>query len=310
MALPRVSPSTYHRVTLVALVLLGAIIVTGAAVRLTGSGLGCSDWPNCEQGRLIAPLELHPMVEFVNRLFTGLVSVAVILAVLGALLRAPRRRDLTWLALGLVGGVVGQIVLGGITVLTDLHPAAVQGHFLLSMAIVLDALVLHQRSGEPPGPYRAAVPTELRRLALALGAWATVVLVTGTVVTGTGPHGGDEEAPRFGFAVTTVARLHGITVIVLLLGTLWLIHRSRRLGAWAKMEHRLSLLVWAIIVQGVIGYTQYFAGVPAGLVFAHVIGSVVVWVAVVRAVFATRRPRAQTEGIDAGASEPSLAATS
>lgn len=310
MAMPRISPATYHRITLVALVLLGTIIVTGAAVRLTGSGLGCSDWPNCEQGQLVAPLELNPMVEFVNRLFTGLVSVTVIVAVLGALLRAPRRRDLTWLALGLVGGVVGQIVLGGITVLTDLHPAAVQSHFLLSMAIVLDALVLHQRAGEAPGPYAAAVPAELRRLALALGVWATVVLATGTIVTGTGPHGGDELAPRFGFTITSVARLHGITVIVLLLGTLWLVHRSRRLGAWAALERRLSLLVWAIIVQGVIGYTQYFAGVPAALVFAHVLGSVVVWVAVVRVVFATRRPLAQTEGIASGASEPSLAATS
>jgi cytochrome c oxidase assembly protein subunit 15 len=250
------------------------------------------------------------MVEFVNRVFTGLVSVAVILAVLGALVRAPRRRDLTWLALGLVAGVVGQIVLGGITVLTDLHPAAVQSHFLLSMAIVLDALVLHQRAGEPPGPYRPAVPAELRRLALALAAWATIVLATGTVVTGTGPHGGDEEAPRFGFDITTVARLHGIAVIVLLLGTLWLIHRSRRVGAWSKLERRLSLLVWAIIVQGAIGYTQYFAGVPAGLVLAHVIGSVVVWVAVVSVTFGTRRPVAQAEGTDAAASEPSLAATS
>ena len=310
MVLPSISPRAYHRVTLVALVLLGTIIVTGAAVRLTGSGLGCSDWPNCEQGRLIAPLELHPMVEFVNRLFTGLVSVAVILAVLGALLRAPRRKDLTWLALGLVGGVIGQILLGGITVLTDLHPAAVQSHFLLSMAIVLDALVLHQRSGEPPGPYHATVPREIRRLALGLAAWATVVLTTGTIVTGTGPHGGDEDAPRFGFNITTVARLHGIAVIILLIGTLWLIHRAHRTGAWATLATRATALVWAIIVQGAIGYTQYFSGVPSGLVFAHVIGSVVVWVAVVLVALATRAAVAQVEATGEAASEPSRAATS
>src|SRR4051812_28831288 len=119
----RIGPSTYAKVTLAALVLLVLIIITGAAVRLSGSGLGCSDWPSCEQGQLVAPLELHPMIEFVNRIITGLVSLAVIAAVLGSLFRAPRRRDLIWLSLGLVAGVIGQIVLGGITVLVDLHPA-------------------------------------------------------------------------------------------------------------------------------------------------------------------------------------------
>ena len=234
----------------------------------------------------------------------------MILAVLGALFRTPRRKDLTLLALGLVAGVIGQIVLGGITVLTDLHPAAVQSHFLLSMAIVLDALVLHQRAGEEPGPYRPTVPIEIRRLAVAVAAWATIVLATGTVVTGTGPHGGDEHAPRFGFNITTVARLHGIAVIVLLLGALWLMYRAHRTGAWPTLARRGTVLVWAIVVQGAIGYTQYFSGVPAGLVFFHVIGAVVVWVAVVLVALATRAPVAQTEVTADGASEPSAATTS
>ena len=175
MALPRLSPKAYHRITLVALVLLGAIIVTGAAVRLTGSGLGCSDWPTCEQGRLVAPLELHPMVEFVNRVFTGLVSVAVILAVLGALVRAPRRRDLTWLALGLVAGVVGQIVLGGITVLTDLHPAAVQSHFVLSIAHRVGcsrAAPAGRRAARPLPPDGAGGAAPLRARRWRPGPWS------------------------------------------------------------------------------------------------------------------------------------------
>ncbi len=112
MRLPRLSPRAYERITLFALFALAFIIVTGAAVRLTGSGLGCSQWPACENGQVIAPLEYHPMVEFGNRLVTGLVSIAVVLAALGAVFRSPRRRDLIWLSLGLVASIPAQAVLG------------------------------------------------------------------------------------------------------------------------------------------------------------------------------------------------------
>ena len=122
--LPELSAVAYRRITLVALVALCVIIVTGGAVRLTGSGLGCSDWPGCEQEQFVAPLELHPMVEFVNRMITGVVSVSIALAVLGSLRLRPRRPDLTALALGLVAGVVGQILLGALTVAFDLAPPA------------------------------------------------------------------------------------------------------------------------------------------------------------------------------------------
>src|SRR3954452_7181028 len=123
----------YRRITCGALVAVTIIIVTGAAVRLTGSGLGCPDWPTCARGRVVAPFEYHAMVEFVNRTVTGLVSVAVALAVLGSLLRTPRRRDLTRWSLGLVAGVVAQIVLGGVTVLLELTPPIVMAHFVLSL---------------------------------------------------------------------------------------------------------------------------------------------------------------------------------
>src|SRR3954466_4945596 len=123
MRLPRVSPRTYRGLTLAALVLLVAIVVTGALVRLTESGLGCSDWPNCNDQRFIDVSSWHARIEQINRLFTGLVGVAVIAAVLGSLLRTPRRRDLIWLSLSLVAGVVGQAVVGGVVVLTHLHPA-------------------------------------------------------------------------------------------------------------------------------------------------------------------------------------------
>jgi heme a synthase len=288
MALPAVSPRTYERVTLLAVWSLAAIIVTGAVVRLTGSGLGCPDWPTCDQDRLVAQWSLHPMVEFVNRVITGVVSVAVILAVLGSLARVPRRRDLVWLSASLVAGVVAQIGLGGITVLTDLNPLAVQGHFVLSMAILTAAAVLHRRAGED-GPYHATVTTPVRRLAWLTTALAAVAVVTGTVVTGTGPHGGDENAHRFGFEITSVARIHSGAVILTVIVALVLAYKARQGERdWDVMVRPLTTFVWVAIAQGAVGYTQYFNNVPAGLVAVHVVGAVAVWVSAVHLTLATR----------------------
>ena len=213
----QLSPERYRAITVGALVALMVIVVTGAAVRLTGSGLGCDDWPRCSDERLIDVSSNHAAIEQINRLFTGLVALAVIAAVLGSLWRVPRRRDLTLLSLGLVAGVVGQIVLGGITVLVDLHPAAVQGHLLLSMVLVGTAVVLVHRAGEPDEGTRTTVvtgasSTMVRALATATG----VAIVTGTVVTGAGPHAGDEEARRFDVSISAVARVHGVTVMIAL----------------------------------------------------------------------------------------------
>ena len=278
--LPRLSPRAYSRITLVALLAQVFIIVTGAAVRLTGSGLGCSDWPTCEQDKLVAPLEYHAMVEFVNRTITGVVSVAVIVAVLGSLLRSPRRRDLTWLSLGLVAGVVGQIVLGGLTVLFELRPPFVIGHFVVSLILVWNAFVLHERSRVAPGPALPVVPRNVRILGRLLVIVAGITVLTGTVVTGTGPHGGDENAERFSFDITHVARIHSATVWIFLALTVATLVVLRRGGAPTAVDRRAKLLVIAIVVQGAIGYTQYFTGVPPWLVLLHVLGSVLVWIAV------------------------------
>ena len=206
MARPTITPGAYRRLTLGALLLLAAIVVSGAAVRLTGSGLGCPDWPNCDDGRLVAPIEKHALVEFTNRTITGLVSVAVILAVLGSIWRVPRRRDLTWLSCGLVAGVVAQIVLGGVTVLVDLSPPFVMAHFLLSMALLADAVVLHDRAIQPDGPRRRPVVPEIATAVWVLVGAAALVLFTGTIVTGSGPHGGDEHVRRLDFFIPDVAR--------------------------------------------------------------------------------------------------------
>jgi cytochrome c oxidase assembly protein subunit 15 len=286
----RVTPRTYQRVTLAAALALAAIIVTGALVRLTGSGLGCPDWPQCSESRFVDVSTGHEAVEQVNRLFTGVVAIAVIVAVLGALVRVPRRRDLTVLSLGLVVGVIAQIVLGGITVLTDLNPVAVQGHFVLSIAILTDALVLHRRSSEEPGPYEATVAGPVRRHVLAGCALLGVAIVTGTVVTGSGPHGGDERARRFGFAITDVARIHSVTVLVTTGVLVLLAVRIRRGPSWAVLGERLTALLVAVVVQGTVGYVQYLADVPVGLVALHIIGVVVVWWLACDLAFATRRP--------------------
>jgi cytochrome c oxidase assembly protein subunit 15 len=285
-----VSPATYRRLTLLAALALAVIIVTGALVRLTGSGLGCPDWPECNETRFVDVSSTHGAIEQLNRLFTGLVAVAVVLAVLGSLVRRPRRRDLTWLSLGLVAGVIGQVVLGGITVLTDLHPAAVQAHFVLSIVILTDALVLHQRASEEPGPYRPSPDRSVRREVLGASVLVGLAVVTGTVVTGTGPHGGDEDARRFGFAITDVARIHSVTALVAAGALVWLAWRARRGPAWSVIGEPLGAVLVALVVQGTIGYMQYFNGIPVPLVALHVTGAVVVWWLVCRLTFATRTP--------------------
>ncbi|MDP9073379.1 MAG: COX15/CtaA family protein, partial [Actinomycetota bacterium] len=143
----RLPPATYRRVTWFAVWALGFIIVTGALVRLTGSGLGCPDWPTCSRSNLVAPWQYRPMIEFGNRVVTGAVSLAVIAAVMASRVRSPRRRDLTWLSWGLVAGLIGQIVLGGESVRHQLAPPFIMGHFLLSIVLLTNALVLHHRAG-------------------------------------------------------------------------------------------------------------------------------------------------------------------
>lgn len=276
----RISPGTYRALALLALLAVAIIIVTGAAVRLTGSGLGCSDWPNCEEGSLVAPLEFHPMVEFVNRLFTGLVSVAIVVAVLGSLGRDPRRRDLVWLSLGLVAGLVGQVVLGGLTVIFELKPPFVMGHFLLSILLLGDAIVLYQRAGIPDRPEmaaRSAVCRPVRAEATLAYVLTCVALFTGTIVTAAGPHGGDEDAQRLSWPLPNVARVHGASVIALVVSVVVLLILANRLNAPARFRNTVVALLVALAAQGAIGYVQYFNGVPALLVGLHVTGAVIVF---------------------------------
>ena len=282
MRAPRLSPRAFQRIALAALLAQMFIVVSGAAVRLTGSGLGCSDWPTCEQDRFVAPLEFHPMVEFGNRLITGLVSITVIAAVVGSLLRSPRRRDLTWWSVGLVVGVAANAVLGGITVLTHLTPPIVMAHFLLSVVLIWNAVVLLDRSGHDGSHGLPLVGPQVRWLSRALVGVSVVVLFTGTVVTGSGPHGGDESVERLPLYLTDVVRVHSVAMWVFLglsVATLWLLYRR---GTPRDVERRGQLLVAAIVAQGALGYLQYALAVPPALVALHVFGATLVWVAVLR----------------------------
>jgi cytochrome c oxidase assembly protein subunit 15 len=278
------SPRTYHLVTACAVVALAVIIVSGAAVRLTGSGLGCTDWPTCEDSRFRPELDnVHGLVEFGNRLFTGVVSLAVIAAVLGSRRRHPRRGDLTWWSWGLVAGVLAQIIIGRFVVDLELVPGVVMLHFLVSMLLVWNALVLHHRAALPdaaPPPTRS-LPTVLARARLAT-ALAAVALVAGTVVTGAGPHAGDEGAERLDVDLIWAVRAHSTLVWLFVAAVLWLGWTLRRNAAPGDLWRPYRALVGAIVVQGTIGYVQYFTDVPALLVGFHVAGATLVWMAVVR----------------------------
>ncbi len=281
----RVSPKAYARVTLGALILLVTITITGALVRLTGSGLGCPDWPTCANDRVVAPLETHAMIEFVNRVFTGAVVLGVAAAVLTSLLRSPRRRDLTWLSVALVVGVFAQAIVGGLVVLLELAPVSVIAHFSLSMLINACAFILWRRARDIPDTYPKRVPAQVRNGARALVVATALALAAGTVVTGTGPHAGDDRASRLNLDLLWMIRIHSSVVWAMLAVAIATAVAIRRLGDRQlniMMSRPTTILFGTILAQGALGYAQYFAGVPATMVAFHVVGSIAVWFAVLR----------------------------
>jgi cytochrome c oxidase assembly protein subunit 15 len=226
------------------------------------------------------------------------VSVAVALAVLGARRRVPHRPDLTRLAWGLVAGVFAQVLLGGLVVVLHVAPVAVAGHYLVSAVLVANAVVLHHRAGQVEGSRRALATRAVRRGAWAVVALAGMVLVTGTLVTGSGPHSGDEAADRLPFAVVTVARVHSGAVWAFLAVVLLVLWRAHAGDADASVLSRGHQLTAAILAQGALGYVQYAAGVPEAMVAAHVLGSVLVWVAALRFHLRLTEPAPSTAQVD------------
>jgi len=278
MKIPTLQPAAYQRVTRAALVALTAIVITGGAVRLTGSGLGCPTWPRCTASSYTAALSFHPLVEFLNRMITIGVGAVVVLAVAGALLRSPRRVDLVWLSLGLGAGYVGQAVLGGLTVLFDLRPELVMAHFLLSMLLLWDAFVLHRRAGAATSK-RPLVRREVVLLSQVVTVTAAVVLLLGTVVTGTGPNSGARAVYRLPFELRAVAVLHSDVVLFLLGVTGALLVLLRVVEAPPAARRRGALLLTVMAAQTLIGFTQYAFGLPRLLVGLHIAGATAFWLA-------------------------------
>jgi cytochrome c oxidase assembly protein subunit 15 len=259
------------------LFLQAALVVTGGAVRLTGSGLGCPTWPECTPGSYTpvphqAEEALHVWIEFANRLLTFVLVIAAVV-VLAAVLRTGRK-DLRGLALGQFLGIFGQGVLGGITVLTDLHPLPVAGHLILSIILIAGATSLREQRFAPKV---AETPASLtKKIASVHVITSFAVIVLGTLVTGSGPHAGDEKAQRFGFDIRTVAWIHA-DVVIFLLGVTFAFFVAT--GTSVATKRRLKIFTVIALAQGAIGYIQYFTGIPEVLVAAHLLGATLVWIA-------------------------------
>jgi cytochrome c oxidase assembly protein subunit 15 len=277
---PYLSSTALRRLTLLNVVLLAAIIVSGAVVRLTDSGLGCADWPNCSATKLVDVSSHHAAIEQLNRIFSGAIGIPIALALLGAYRLRPRRHDLVRLAWVLFGLFWAEAVLGGISVKVRLAWVSVTGHFLLAIALIAVALVMHHRARRTDGPRRPAVPGDTFLLARAVYALTIWVLVVGTLVTAAGPHGGDVRARRLGWPLGDVARVHGISVDALVALTLVLVVALARAHAPRRALNVASLTVVVMAAQGVLGYVQYFNRIPAVLVGFHVFGAVCVFTCV------------------------------
>jgi cytochrome c oxidase assembly protein subunit 15 len=298
---PTAFPTWARRVFQANLVLQIAIIVTGGVVRLTGSGLGCPTWPQCVPGSFTPVPEqeqaFHKYIEFGNRTLTFVLGVAALAAVGAAVvhLRTARRegtaarRPVVVLATLPLLGTIAQAVLGGITVLTDLNPAIVAPHLLLSLLIVGGCVVLVVRSGERGDqPFRVIVRREVRWAAWAALGLAAVVLVLGTIVTGSGPHSGDDSTHRLGLDPRTVAWLHADTVMLYVGVLVALLLALRVTGAPRRTQRAALLALLVALAQGLIGYTQYFTGLPWVVVACHLLGAALVWSATTYLLLSTR----------------------
>jgi cytochrome c oxidase assembly protein subunit 15 len=295
-----IAPERYALVARVALVMLTLIVLTGAAVRVTGSGLGCPTWPKCTDDSLYTQLNIHGLIEFGNRVLTFFVGFAAIGAFLAALRRRPFRKDLVLIALLLPLGVVAQAVLGGFTVLYDLAPGFVMSHYILSMLILVACVALDWRAHREPDERQPRVASD--RL-VAFGAWALVpvgaiTIFAGTAASAAGPHAGGagtgdvikrltfKGAETLRYVVEQHARL--ATLLGVLAVALWVL--ARRRGATAEQRRPLTALCVLLALQGVVGGLQYALELPAEIVWVHVMLAATTWLAILWTVAAVGMP--------------------
>ena len=277
--LPVTVDRTVRRLAVLSLIGQTVLVVTGGAVRLTASGLGCPTWPRCTDASLVNTPEMgiHGFIEFGNRLLTfALAAIAVLMLVYLWNLR-KERRDLFLLALGLLASIPAQAVIGGITVLTQLNPWVVGLHFLVSMALVVIATMLvnraYGRAGRFPAVVLPALPGAARPVMAAVAIFSAVAVILGVVVTGAGPHAGDADAPRNGLDWDLFSHIHAVPAYLVTAGAMFgvfLVFRGRINGPFRTA---VLLLLGVTVLQAAIGFTQYYNGIPALLVGAHMLGA-------------------------------------
>ncbi|MEV6601184.1 COX15/CtaA family protein [Actinoplanes sp. NPDC051346] len=284
------STALLRRLSLASLVANVGLVVTGAAVRLTASGLGCPTWPKCTDSSYTTTraMGVHGVIEFGNRLLgvaLGLIALATFIA---ALRHKPRRRSLILLSLAAGLGIPGQGVIGGVTVLTDLNPWVVGLHFLLSMALISVTWALWQRTKEGDAPTRALVARPLRHLTALTALASAAVIVVGVIVTGSGPHAGDENARRNGLDPATISQVHADLVFLLIGLSVALWFALRAADAPAPAIRAAGVFVVVELAQGLVGFVQYFTHLPVVLVAAHMLGACLVWVATLNVLWRLR----------------------
>jgi cytochrome c oxidase assembly protein subunit 15 len=267
------------------------IVITGGAVRLTNSGLGCPTWPECTGGSLVpvSTLGYHSIIEFSNRMLTYAVTAAIGAAILAAMFQKPRRPILVKLSWLLFFGVVLQAVVGGITVLTKLAPEWVAVHMCISMGMIAASYVLWKRSREGDGPVELLSRREILWLGRVLVIATGAVIAIGTLVTGTDPHAGASDASkRLPFKALDITQAHAdlVFIVVGLTVALWFAFKATDARPESLRAVRDMFLV--LILQGVIGYTQYFAGLPAWMVLLHMTGACLTWIAAWRVLMSLR----------------------
>jgi cytochrome c oxidase assembly protein subunit 15 len=310
--LPKITPERYALIARVALVMLTLIVLTGAAVRVTGSGLGCPTWPRCTDTSLYTKLTTHGVIEFGNRLLTFFVGFAAIAAFAASWLREPRRRDLIWLSLLLPLGVVSQAVLGGFTVLYDLAPGFVMSHYLLSMLILVACVALDWRAHHDAADgARAPGDRLLVRSVWGLVGLGAVTIFAGTAATAAGPHAGGagtgdvikrldfKGAETLRFVIEQHARL--ATLLGVAAVALWFL--ARRRGAPPQQRRALTVLCLLLAAQGVIGGLQYELELPAEIVWVHVLLAATTWLSILWVFAATAGERVQAPAPARGAGE-------
>nr|WP_308129504.1 COX15/CtaA family protein [Actinoplanes polyasparticus] len=267
-----------------------ALVVTGAAVRLTGSGLGCPTWPRCTDSSYTTTAEMgvHGVIEFGNRMLTFALGIIAVACVIAALLEKPRRRSRVLLSVAVLFYIPLQAVVGGITVLTDLNPWVVGIHFLISIVIIAFAYALWRRAAEGDGQPVPLVPRPINHLVWILSAVSAAVIALGVVVTGSGPHAGDEDAKRNGLDPATVSQAHADVVFLLIGLTVALVFALRAVKAPAATVRAAVVLLVVELAQGLIGFVQYFTHLPVLLVGAHMLGAALVWTSTLAVIWSLR----------------------